>query len=220
MVRERRQPTQDRGQETQRAVIDGAARAFDKSGYGSTSLADISEASGVSLGSIYFHFGTKEQLALSVIHAQHARSLPVITAALDCKTDPVEQLIVISRAIADQLLHDHVVRAGIRLAIDEPTLREPAGSFYEDWVDGTAALVQRAINSGAVVTSLTPAETSRALIGFFTGTHLMSEATTGRGDLLVTLHVMWSLVIDAIVAPHHRIAARRMADGVFATSHP
>lgn len=220
MVRVRRQAAQDRGLETQRAIIEGAAAAFDKAGYGNTSLADISEASGVSMGSMYFHFGTKEQLALAVINEQHARSLPVITAALERDTDPVTQLIAISRDIADQLISDNVVRAGIRLAIDEPVLREPAGPFYEDWVNGSAVMVQRALDAGTIATTLSPIELGRALIGFFTGTHIMSEATTGRADLMATLSVMWTVIIDAVVAPDHRQTAKDVAAQGFADKKP
>lgn len=215
VARVRRQAAQDRGQETQRSVVEGAASAFDRAGYGSTSLSDIAEASGISQGSMYFHFGSKEQIALAVINEQHRRSLVVLREVLGAHTDPLEQLVLVSRAVADQLVTDPVVRAGIRLAIDEPVLRESAGDFYEDWVQGAATVLERAIRDRVVHPSVVPAEVARALIGFFTGTHIMSEATTGRSDLLPALRIMWMLIIDAIATPERRDDAKALVARTF-----
>lgn len=49
-------------------VLDAVLRLFSDRGYFATSVQDISRESGVSVGSIYHHFGDKEGIARSLYH--------------------------------------------------------------------------------------------------------------------------------------------------------
>lgn len=69
----RRTASQDRGRKTQSQIIEGASAVFEEQEYSAASLEDIKEASGVSQGSMYFHFKSKEQIALAIIQEQHNR---------------------------------------------------------------------------------------------------------------------------------------------------
>lgn len=218
MATQRRVPTQKRAQLTQQAVVTGAARVFDRVGYGNTSLSMIAEASGISQGSMYFHFKSKEQIALAIIREQHNRSLPLMAKARGPYSGTIETLVRASHSMVEQLRNDVVVRAGIRLALDDGALSEPAGGFYEDWISATASLLEPALLNGELRSRLSSAELARILIGFFTGVQLTSQATTGREDLLESVRRMWLLILDAIVPDNHRPEATRVLDEVFPES--
>ena len=64
---------QERARVTRATVIEGAARTFERLGYGNASLTDIAETAAVTKGALYFHFKSKEELAKAVIDEQHAR---------------------------------------------------------------------------------------------------------------------------------------------------
>lgn len=211
----RRTPQQERSHETQRNVVEGAAVVFDRVGYGSASLSMIAEQSGISQGAMYFHFKSKEQIALAVVHEQHNRSIPLMESIAQQSTSVFEQLVRVSRGVADQLLSDAVVRAGIRLAIEEGTLGEPAGGFYTVWVESTASLLETALTDGVLVSRLNSADLARALIGNFTGVQLMSQAISGRKDLLASLANMWLVLVDTIVPADERDAAVTLVHSVF-----
>lgn len=211
----RRTPQQSRSQETQRAVVEGAARVFDREGYGKASLSMIVEESGISQGSMYFHFKSKEQIALAVINEQHARSLPLLTDAAGGSPGALERLVSVSRAMADQLRDDAVVRAGIRLAMEEGALGAPAGNFYLNWVEMTSAMLAPALERGELTSGLSPEALAKALIGFFTGVQLMSQATSARDDLLAGLRDMWLLAVDAMVPAADRDVAVHTVETAF-----
>ena len=211
----RRTPQQSRSQETQRAVVEGAANVFDREGYGKASLSMIVEESGISQGSMYFHFKSKEQIALAVINEQHARSLPLLTDAADPSPGVFERLVSVSRAMADQLRADPVVRAGIRLALEEGALGAPAGDFYLSWVETTSAMVGPALERGELTSGLSPEALAKTLIGFFTGVQLMSQALSSGDDLLAGLRDMWIFAVDAMVPPADRAAATRAVEAAF-----
>lgn len=211
----RRTPQQHRAVATQEAVIEGAAAVFDRIGYGNASLSMIAESSGISQGAMYFHFKSKEQIALAVVHAQHARSLPLFDTAANPDAPAFEQLVRISYGMARQLLDDVVVRAGVRLALETGALSEPAAGFYEDWVQSTAVLLKRALDSGELVSRTNAEWLGRTLIGFFTGVQMVSQATTDRENLMDALAALWDVVADAIVPPAGRERALALLAEVF-----
>ena len=64
---------QARAVEPRAAIIRAAADVFGAVGYGGASMADICVAAGLTKGALYFHFESKETLALAVIDVQKTR---------------------------------------------------------------------------------------------------------------------------------------------------
>src|SRR6478752_5364920 len=135
---------QDRAKATRGAIVVGAAGVFEEHGYGSASLTQVSEAAGVTKGALYFHFQSKEDLARAVIEDQHrlaaaegerifAEDLPALTA-----------MIRMCRAFGLQLVHEPVVRAGIRLTFEATAFGAPARRPYADWIAVMGPLTERA----------------------------------------------------------------------------
>jgi AcrR family transcriptional regulator len=60
-------PQQERSRRSLEAVLEAAAQLFTRKGFDSTTIQDISVASGVSTGSIYNRFGSKDSI-LQIIH--------------------------------------------------------------------------------------------------------------------------------------------------------
>lgn len=53
-------------EQRRRAILDAALECFSTTGYDQTTLAEIRRRAGASTGSIYHHFGSKEQIAASL----------------------------------------------------------------------------------------------------------------------------------------------------------
>lgn len=66
---------QKRAIATRQAVLVAAAEVFNRMGYVNAGLQEIISESGVTKGSLYFHFSSKEQLARAVIDEGCARSM-------------------------------------------------------------------------------------------------------------------------------------------------
>ena len=57
-----------RVEDPRQQVLDAVLTLFSERGYFATTVQDISSESGVSVGSIYHHFGDKEGIARSLYH--------------------------------------------------------------------------------------------------------------------------------------------------------
>jgi AcrR family transcriptional regulator len=89
------------GPSTREALLDAAAAVFAESGYGGASVDRIVGAAGLSKGTFYWHFKSKEQLFLALVEEridQPARSLMDVTGSAPAEgaTAPV-----VSQGLAD-----------------------------------------------------------------------------------------------------------------------
>ncbi|WP_165313220.1 ScbR family autoregulator-binding transcription factor [Rothia halotolerans] len=204
MTRRHRQPAQERGKKTQDAILAGAAAAFQESGFAGASLSKISALSGISQGSMYFHFKSKEQIALAVMHEQHVRTYQKIENAREETADPFEQMIRTSRALCGLLAEDDVVRAGMELTLENNALREESYAFYDRWFSRVEAILEHAREDGILVTPLASAELSRSMVGYFTGSDLVCRSSQTESDLLASIEVMWVVIVSAVIAEDRR----------------
>lgn len=76
--------------DTRQLILDTALRLFTQNGYFNTSVHDIRREANISIGSIYHHFTTKEQIAASLFSSLtewlEEQILSVLHTGGDCKT--------------------------------------------------------------------------------------------------------------------------------------
>ena len=66
-TRRRRPPVTARGADKRARILDAAGELLAARGYAGTTLADIAEAADTYAGSLYYHFESREQLAIEVL---------------------------------------------------------------------------------------------------------------------------------------------------------
>ncbi|PZS17299.1 MAG: TetR family transcriptional regulator [Pseudonocardiales bacterium] len=189
---------QARAAVTREQILRGAAEMFDRYGYGA-SLSDVIAHAGVTKGALYFHFGSKEDLAHAVIEQQHALSVAPARQRLDEHAPGLESVIRLSHGLARQLMDDVIVRAGIRLTLEHGTFNASASNPYRDWVAVSEQLLRRAIDEGDLRDSIKPAALARFVVSAFTGVQLLSEVLSARQDLQQRVAEMWDILLPSLV---------------------
>lgn len=192
---------QQRAIGTRAAIIRGAAEAFRVHGYGSTTLAGLETAAGVTKGALYFHFASKEALALAVIETQHAASIALGERFLGGTRAGLEAAIMMSFEMAMSLRSDPVVSAGIRLTLEASNFSVPVAVPYTDWIAVCAQLLQRAIDEGEASAELNVEAAAHFISPAFTGVQTVSEVLTGRDDLYQRVAEMWTLLLPGLLSP-------------------
>jgi len=190
---------QDRAKATREAVILGAAEVFAEHGYGSASLTQVSEAAKVTKGALYFHFKSKEDLARAVIDEQHRIVLAESELLLAENRPALPTMILLCRAFGLKLIHEPVVRAGVRLTLEAAAFSQPVQGPYEDWIGVMERLADRAKKEKQIRSSVDPAVFARYLVASFTGVQMVSEVLAGRADVMQRIEEMWALLLPGIV---------------------
>jgi AcrR family transcriptional regulator len=85
---------------TREALLEAARRVFAERGYGPASVEEIARTAGVSVGSVYVHFASKEALFTSLVEAQTSADVET-RAALVQGRDPDETFAALDRLVAD-----------------------------------------------------------------------------------------------------------------------
>ncbi len=189
---------QARAMATREALIRGAAVVFERLGYGNASLADVVKEADVTKGALYFHFGSKDELAYAVIAEQNRTSQLSGQAIIDLGRPALETMILLCADLGRQLMTDPVVQAGIRLTTEAasfpPTVIEP----YRDWLLVFENLIHRGIDEGDIRADIAPDALARFIIPSFTGVQLVAAVFTSRQDLLSRIREMWEILLPSI----------------------
>jgi len=74
------------------AILRAATRAFAQSGYRNTDVQDIADQAGVGKGTVYRHFGTKEELFLAAVDKGMSELTDTILSRLQPVEDPIERM--------------------------------------------------------------------------------------------------------------------------------
>lgn len=195
-------PQTDRGEETRRRILAEAADAFADRGYGSTSLNDLVRSTGLTKGAFYFHFASKEELALEVFRSKHEEWHGKVLAVLEEEDRAIDQLVAVMRTVTELIEADPSARCVGRLADElsrEPQLASIVSGQFEAWVELSTELLRRAQKEGDVRADLDPAEVSEVAVAGFIGLEHVS-GTRGLGDLPRWTARFTELLLDAIGA--------------------
>jgi TetR/AcrR family acrAB operon transcriptional repressor len=95
------------GDESRRRILDATEELFAEKGFERTSFVDIAERSGISRGSIPWHFKNKDGLLMAVVERQIGRSLPtdLESGAIPSIHGLVERLVALIKAPGPNLFY-------------------------------------------------------------------------------------------------------------------
>ncbi len=92
-----------KGAATRAFLLQIAAEAFAERGYTETTMAQLITRSGLTKGAFYFHFSSKEQLALAVIEEKQRQWIDSVVQAISAEPGAFDQ----RRAVASALVKLH-----------------------------------------------------------------------------------------------------------------
>jgi AcrR family transcriptional regulator len=203
-------PKQERAQRTRRAILLAAASVFDECGYESASISEILLRADVTKGALYFHFPSKEALAQGVVGEQLS-AMEVTDHELK-----LQGVIDLTLQVACRLRSDVLLRAGIRLTVEQGTFRSADAAPYQAWIDACQGLFEQARVRGELLPHVTPRVAAELVVGCFTGTQLLSQVLTGRDDVVDRVSTFWAFLLPGLavpgILPHLRTLAPDVAE--------
>jgi AcrR family transcriptional regulator len=211
-------PRQVRAVATREAILRGAALVFERRGYGNASLADVAEEAGVTKGGIYFHFGSKDELAYAVIAEQNRISQLSGNAIIAVGRPALETMILLCADLGRQLMTEPVVQAGIRLTTEAASFPPSVIEPYRDWLLVFEDLIHKGIAEGDIKTTIAPDALARFIIPAFTGVQLVAAVFTSRQDVMTRIREMWEILLPGIT-PSDRYNDLRELPRLIAPSH-
>lgn len=78
--------------DTKQRILDSSLELFASKGYAGTSMNDIISQVGISKGSVYWHFKSKEEIFVRVLTTNYAKWIDLVNSELKTIDDPIEKL--------------------------------------------------------------------------------------------------------------------------------
>ncbi|MEV7200542.1 ScbR family autoregulator-binding transcription factor [Streptomyces griseoluteus] len=195
---------QERARATRRSLLEAAASLFAERGYAGTSVNDISSRSGRTSGAVYFHYASKEGIALAVVRDRFA-TWPELTARYTNDTvPPMDRLVALSYDIAKALAEDPVTRGGARLWAEREVINATLPDPFALWTAAATRLLAQARATGHLAPHIRPAPTARALVRAFFGLCSLTEALEGTATITARLAEWWHLTLPSLQAAPER----------------
>jgi AcrR family transcriptional regulator len=173
-----REPLSARGERTRKTLIAAARSVFEQRGFDGTRMGDIAEAAGVSHGTVYTWFATKEELLHAVVDSiagalYSSLSVPEATSPMERVSIANERYLAAYRETARLL---EVVE---QAAVSDASFRAVLANLRTTHVQRVAKTIRRWQREGAADASIDPQVGAAALCAMVEG---FARHWLGRGE--------------------------------------
>ncbi|AJF67958.1 ScbR family autoregulator-binding transcription factor [Streptomyces vietnamensis] len=186
---------QARAIKTRQAILQSAAAVFAERGYERTTIGEILVRAGVTKGALYFHFASKEDLALGVLDAQ------MLDVPLTPQAIKLQELADQAFLLAHRLQRDALVRASVALALDSGATGVDRVAPFQAWIDQVSEILMVAKAQGELLVHVNVTDTASLFSGAFSGVQAMSQILCDRNDLIHRVAVLLQHFMPSICAP-------------------
>ncbi|WTA94875.1 TetR/AcrR family transcriptional regulator (plasmid) [Streptomyces cyaneofuscatus] len=179
---------------TRQKVLLAAAEVFDEAGYEQASVTRIVERAGLTLGALYFHFGSKQGLAEALMNAQPTTIEPHL------ESTGLQRLVDITLVWADRMKRDPILRAGVRLAVEQGSHGMNDATSFEEWRELMRSHLDVARRESELREGICPDRLARFVVGACTGLQVYSNLAAGHADLTERVCDMWDLLLPSVAS--------------------
>lgn len=155
---------------THEALLDAGLAVFADRGYGAASVEEIARRAGVSVGSVYAHFTSKEKLFLALLERRADRETAAAQAELEAGFDAV--LPALDRRLREEADADHLALLGAEAwlyAVRSPEFGADLAAHQARVQEVVAGLVAAERERRGVAWSLDDAEVAAVVSALYRG---------------------------------------------------
>ena len=189
-----------RADTTRQRLIAAASRQFARRSYSMVSLDDILAEAELTKGAMYFHFPSKQALAVAIIEEFTEMSRAAVTELLARRMSGLETLIDLFYLLAVQNTQHEVARAGVRLLETLDNTTALPSTLWQESVEFISTLIRKAIADGDVVDHTDPEDIAKMLVALWVGMPRISDLDQPE-QYLDNLHKAWILVLPSFANP-------------------
>ncbi len=187
------------GPQRRREILDAAAQVFARLGFAKARMDDIAQEAGLSKGTLYLYFRSKEALFQALLDSFYEREMQSLRVALERHQGPVPERL-------QQILNDILARLQsyrrilpllyeiYALAARKQVVREAFQAYYRHYADLLAQLLREGMERGEI-RSGDPHRLAVALIAHIEGVILLWV----MAPQVVDLEAQWQTSADLLL---------------------
>jgi len=145
-------PKADVSEERKSQILDAAMETFAEKGFHKTRMSDIAETSGLSKGSLYWYFDSKDAIILNLLERVFEPELRELTALLSDHRSTEERLLIYANRAGEDILKMlkwmPLVYDFIALAFRQEIIKTTIQNYYKKNIDLLVTIIQQGIDAG------------------------------------------------------------------------
>lgn len=189
-----------KAERTRRFIIERTSSVFNKKGYAGTSMSDLTEATGLTKGSIYGNFKNKEEVAAEVFEYNSGKVRKQILDRIGRATSYHDKLLVYAQVYHSFTRGDFlpggcpILNTAVDADDTNPMLKDKAAKAVIRWKNGIENLIKAGIEAGELKPGIDTAQTALSMIALIEGGIMIAKVTDSPANLDVVLGSVHQLV--------------------------
>lgn len=188
-----------KGIATKERILDKAVRLVNERGIEATSINDLISATGMTKGSLYFHFPSKEALSLAVMERAEAEFLEFLDASLTGRS-PAEKLESFFRRIVEKHKSTGFVggcifgNSALETSDTDRRMAAVVGKVFETWSSKIQDIVRDAQDRGQVRGDVSAGALARHMVMAIEGGIMLARLEKSEKPLKDCLRSLRTLI--------------------------
>jgi len=189
-----------RSEDTRQLIIEKTAAIFNKKGYAGTSMSDLTEATGLTKGSIYGNFENKEAVALAVFAYNAKRKNKLEDERLARVSTNKEKLMVYAKIFCEkdtlQFMEGGCPLLNTAIEADDThePLRKKVSEEIAAWKKKMQAILMAGISSKEFIPSVNTEKFSLSVIALIEGGIFVARATKNKKNFEIILQTVVEMI--------------------------
>ncbi len=174
---------------TRQFIIETTSGIFNMKGYAGTSMSDITEATGLTKGSIYGNFGNKEDVALAVFDYNSSKVRQVIQERIQQAKTYHDKLMVYAQ-VYDQFTRSSFPQGGcpvLNTAVEaddtNSLLKDRAAKAVLRWKKNIQDLIQGGVAAGEFKEGLDHGQIALSIVALIEGGIMIAKVTNSQTNM-------------------------------------
>ncbi|QEC69290.1 TetR/AcrR family transcriptional regulator [Panacibacter ginsenosidivorans] len=191
-----------KSERTKQFIIEKTAPVFNAKGFAGTSLNDLTNATGLTKGSIYGNFENKDEVALAVFDYNYQTVTAFIKARILAKDNAVDRLLVYPDVYRNYLKYPFlqtgcpILNTATEADDTHPGLRERAAAALAFWKRAVENQIKRGIARQEIKADTNPAEVAVILISLIEGAFMQAKVTGKTTELKIAMNYLEKMILS------------------------
>lgn len=189
-----------KAERTRRFIIEKTAGIFNTKGFAGTYLSDLTEATGLSKGSIYGNFENKDEVALAAFDYNFGRVNEYVAKRIQAVDNAIYRLQVYPQVYRDFLKIPFlqsgcpILNTSTEADDTHPQLRLKAANALAFWKKSIENQVKRGISRKEIKASTNPAEVAVVIMSIIEGSVMQAKVSGKSTELRIAMDYLDKMI--------------------------
>ena len=191
----------NKAERTRQLIVERTAPIFNVKGYAGTSLTDMTEATGLTKGSVYGNFANKEEVALAAFEYNWQRTQGAVRTAMAKHKSSREKLRALA-GVYENLPPDFpeggcpLLNTAVEADDTHPALREKAMDAFRGWKKNIVSVIEAGVAAKEFRKDVDAEQTAVTLIALIEGAIMLSRLNGNAKYRKAVMPTVEKIILD------------------------